>query len=107
MVATEPILHDKDCVTLLMGSDLCECMRPLMEIQQEIESLATEGKNDEISLLLTRVDELSKNGDECIAGLEKKYGTLDVENEKKANEAFKNACPDIAAMLEEAAEEGE
>lgn len=88
-----------------MAQDLCQCMSPLMEMQQKIAKLSAEGKTDEIQELLTTVEKLSEDGDKCVAELEEKYGVIEDENEQKANAAFQKACPEIAQMLNNAAEE--
>lgn len=85
-----------------MAQELCICMTPLMDIQQKITALSAEGKTDEIQDLLSNIEKISENGDECVAMLEAKYGVVENENEAKANAAFQKACPKIASMLEDA-----
>jgi hypothetical protein len=82
-----------------MAEELCTCMKPLADLQKEVEALAKEGKTDEIPLLFSKMEKMSAQGDECVQNLEEKYGVVTGPEEEEANAAFKKACPEIAAML--------
>jgi hypothetical protein len=79
-------------------------MTPLMDVQQKIAVLSAEGKTDEIQALLADVEKMSAVGDKCVEQLEAKYGSIEGEDEKKANAAFQKSCPKVVAMLSEAVE---
>ena len=86
-----------------IAQDLCDCMQPMMEIQNQIMALSDAGKTDEIRVLLDsgKLQEATDKGDECVSGMEVKYGALREDEEKRANAAFRKACPEIAKMLSE------
>ena len=86
-----------------MAKDLCNCMRPLAEINQEIKKRIAEGQTNEIADLLTKVEQLSIEGESCAGALEDKYGEIKGEAETEATAALKRHCPDIAEMLEQSA----
>ena len=90
-----------------MAKDLCSCMRPLADVNNQIKSLVTEGKTAEVSALFAKVEAIAKDGEACANSLELKYGVVEGESEKKTSAAMKKHCPDIAAMLEQSEASGQ
>ena len=84
-----------------MAKDLCSCMRPLADVNNQIKNLVAEGKTQEVSALFAQVETIAKEGEECASSLELKYGVVEGESEKKTSAALKKHCPDISAMLEQ------
>ncbi len=84
-----------------MAKDLCSCMRPLANVNNQIKTLVAAGKTEEVSNLFAKVEEIAKEGEACANSLELKYGVVAGESEEKASAALKKHCPDIAAMLEQ------
>lgn len=88
-----------------MAEGFCTCMRPMFEFQQKVFQLAEEGKEDEIEAFREQAMQVQQDGENCIAALEAKYGVVEgAENEAKATEALKKACPDIMDLMGAAAE---
>ncbi|MEZ4952252.1 MAG: hypothetical protein R2825_01590 [Saprospiraceae bacterium] len=88
-----------------MAEGFCACMRPMFEFQQKVFQLAEEGKEDEIEAFREQAMQVQQDGESCIAALEAKYGVVEgAENEAKATEALKKACPDIMDLMGAAAE---
>ena len=83
-----------------MAIDLCNCMRPLADMNEQIKSLIQEGKTQEVADLFSKVEQIAAEGEACATSLEEKYGVVAGESEQKATAALKKNCPDIAAMLE-------
>jgi len=90
-----------------MGKDLCGCMRPLADINEEIKNLVAEGKTTEVANLFSKVEQIATEGEDCAKSLELKYGTVEGESETKTSAALKKHCPDIAAMLEQTEKSGQ
>ncbi|MFK7984201.1 MAG: hypothetical protein AB8G86_29780 [Saprospiraceae bacterium] len=90
-----------------MAKDLCSCMRPLADVNNQIKNLVAEGKTQEVSALFTKVEAIAKEGEDCANSLELKYGVVEGESEKKTSAAIKKHCPDIAAMLEQSEAAGQ
>ena len=84
-----------------MAKDLCGCMRPLADVNNQIKSLVAEGKTEEVAALFAEVETIAKEGETCATDLEIKYGVIEEKDEIKASVALKKHCPDIAAMLEQ------
>lgn len=84
-----------------MAIDLCNCMRPLADMNQQIKSLVREGKTQEVADLFAEVERIAAEGETCATSLEEKYGVVEGASEEKATAALKKNCPDIAAMLEQ------
>ncbi len=84
-----------------MAIDLCQCMRPLADMNKEIKRLVEEGKTSEVAALFSEVEKLATEGENCANALEDKYGIVDKKSEDKASAALKKHCPDIAEMLEQ------
>lgn len=90
-----------------MAKDLCSCMRPLADINEQIKNLVAEGKTAEVATLFTKVEEIAKEGETCATSLEEKYGVVEGESETKTSAALKKHCPDIAALLEQSEASGQ
>ena len=91
-----------------MAEGFCNCMRPMFAFQQKVFKLAEEGKEDEIESFRDEAMKVQQDGESCIAALEAKYGVVEgVENETKATEALKKACPDIMDLMGMVADEVE
>lgn len=90
-----------------MAKDLCGCMRPLADINEQIKNLVAEGKTTEVATLFTKVEEIAKEGEACATSLEEKYGVVEGESETKTSAALKKYCPDIATLLEQSEESGQ
>jgi len=84
-----------------MAKDLCACMRPLADVNEQIKSLVAAGKTQEVAALFAKVEEVAKEGEACASALELKYGVVEGESEKKTSAALKKHCHDIATMLEQ------
>ncbi|MDF1868277.1 MAG: hypothetical protein P1U70_25875 [Saprospiraceae bacterium] len=79
-----------------MADGLCKCMKPLVDLQNKVNSL----EPDEIRAMVDEIDKITQAGDKCIEELEAKYGRVEgKEAEEKADETFKEACPYIAGMI--------
>ena len=88
-----------------LAEDLCNCLRPMFELQDELMQKMTEGKEEEIMAMTERAMQVQADGEACVAELEKKHGVIEgEEKEAKATEALRKACPDIVAMMEGAME---
>jgi hypothetical protein len=86
------------------AEDLCVCMKPMAEFQNEIMALIEDGKEDEIMMLLEKGQQLDQDGQACIAALEAKHGVIEGEEaEGKAMEALRKVCPDVVKLMEESA----
>lgn len=86
------------------AEDLCVCMQPMADFQNEIMKLIEEGREDEIMMLLEKGQQIDQDGQTCIAALEKKHGVIEGEEEEaKAMEALRKVCPDIVKLMEESA----
>ena len=90
-----------------MAKDLCACMRPLADVNNQIKDLVAAGKTEEVTALFAKVETIAKEGEECASSLELKYGVVEGESEKKTSVALKKHCADIAVMLEQGAEAGQ
>ena len=90
-----------------MAKDLCACMRPLADVNNQIKDLVAAGKTQEVTALFDKVETIAKEGEECASALELKYGVVEGESEKKTSAALKKHCADIAAMLEQSEAEGQ
>ncbi len=86
------------------ADDLCKCMRPMADFQKELTALFESGNQDSVMAMMSKGQKIDEDGQACIAALEKKHGVIEgEEEEKKAMDALGKVCPDIVAMMEEAA----
>ncbi|MCB0518528.1 MAG: hypothetical protein H6577_10125 [Lewinellaceae bacterium] len=87
-----------------MAKDLCSCMKPMMELQNEMMQVLGSGNQDGMAALMEKAQQINTEGEACVAELEKKHGTINgAEEEAKAMEALRKACPDIVAAMEQTA----
>ena len=90
-----------------MAKDLCNCMRPLADVNDKIQGLVKEGKTNDVAKIFAEVEKIASEGEACAKSLEEKYGTVEGESEAKATAALKKNCPDIARMLEQSEASGQ
>jgi hypothetical protein len=87
-----------------LAKDLCTCMRPMAELQQKFMKLAEEGNQEGAMALMSEAMAADSIGQACLQNLEKTHGIVEGEDEEaKAMEALKKACPDVVAIMEQSA----
>lgn len=85
------------------ADDLCVCMKPMADFQKQITAMFETGQQDSVMAMMAQGQKIDKDGQACIAALEKKHGVIEGEEaENKAMDALRKVCPDIVAMMEEA-----
>lgn len=82
-----------------MANGLCECLRPLADMQGTVEALLAKQDTTALNAMLPELQEISSRTEACVQALEAKYGVVTGEDEAKADAAFSKVCPDIARML--------
>ena len=82
-----------------LSVDFCACMKPLVDINIQIQTLMEAGETKKMQALFTQVEKLSAESEACIGKLENAYGKLTAEQEKKTEAAMVKKCPKVAEML--------
>ena len=84
-----------------IANDLCKCMQPLADINDEI--VAATEKNDSVAMqrLILEIESVAAKSEQCAQKLDIKYGVVPTKEEPKAEVAFKKACPEIAKIMEQ------
>lgn len=83
-----------------MAKELCNCMSPLVEMNEKIQSLTEAGDTEAVGNLFAKMEGEFKKGEQCAMGLEEKYGAMnEPEQEAKAKAAIRKACPKVASMI--------
>ncbi len=82
-----------------LAKELCNCVKPLVDLQKRVLELSEKRDTTAIKALLIEADQIGAAGDQCVDGLEEKYGVVSREDEK-ALAAFKAACPEYAAIVD-------
>lgn len=84
-----------------MAEDLCVCLRPMFDFQNELIQLLGEGDEEKIMAMSDRATKIQIEGEACVGAIEAKYGIIEgPEKEALATEALRKACPDIVDMME-------
>lgn len=84
-----------------MAKDLCTCLKPMFDFQQDLLNMVIEGKDEEVMGMRDRAMQIEAEGETCVRALEAKYGIIEgEEHEAKATEALRKACPEIVALME-------
>ena len=79
-----------------MATELCDCLKPLVELQAKVNSRSEE----EIKAMVSEIEKISNESTECVNKLENKYGQIrGKDNEEKAKEAMVKVCPHIAGVI--------
>lgn len=81
-----------------MAQELCNCMQPLKDLRDKIQTLSTEGKTQEINDASKEFQQLIGTANTCAEELDKKYAVAE-EEKGKAMAAFKKSCPEVAGMM--------
>lgn len=86
------------------AEDLCTCMTPMADFQKQLMAMFENGQQDSVMAMMAKGQKIDEDGQACIAALEKKHGKIEGEEaENKAMDALRKVCPDIVALMEEAA----
>ena len=59
------------------AEDLCTCMKPMADFQNEISKMFDEGKQDQVMAMMAKGQQIDSIGQTCIAALEKKHGVIE------------------------------
>ena len=83
-----------------MAKELCDCMNPLVEMNEEIQALTQAGDTEAVGAMFAELEGKFAEGEKCATGLQGKYGDMDTpEEEAKAKAAIRKACPKVADMM--------
>jgi hypothetical protein len=89
----------------IFAEDLCKCMKPMADFQNQITDMLAAGGEDSLMTKLQEAQKIEMDGQTCIAGLEAKHGKIEGEEaEGKAMEALRKVCPDVVALMEQVEE---
>ncbi|RMF31625.1 MAG: hypothetical protein D6765_01535 [Bacteroidetes bacterium] len=90
-----------------LADGLCACLEPMAEFQKTLEDALKAPENEEeFQSMMTEMESIMAEGQNCIKALEEKYGVVEGEEDfAKAEAAFREACPEIAAFLSQGQEE--
>lgn len=80
-----------------IAGELCDCLRPMIEMYNELEVATDPDETERTMQELTRLAEESQS---CANGLTEKYGDL-APRQQEVDEAMARACPDIVQRLNE------
>ena len=85
-----------------MAKELCDCMNPLVEMNETIQKLTQAGDTDAVGDMFSKMEAKFTEGEQCALGLQKKYGDMNTpEQEAKAKAAIRKACPKVADMMDQ------
>jgi len=85
-----------------MAKELCDCMNPLVEMNEEIQELTKAGDTEAVGEMFAELEAKFAEGEQCALSLEEKYGDMNTpEQDAKAKAAIKKACPKVAAMMDQ------
>lgn len=81
----------------VIAEELCDCLRPMIEMYNELENAP------DPETMETAMDELTRLADEsqdCADNMTEKYGDL-ANRQQEVDEAMARACPDVVDRLNE------
>lgn len=84
------------------ATELCNCMKPLIDLNKRVEELVSQGKTDDVAAIFAEVESLAEETEACALKVEEKYGKIEGEVEKKMEAALKKTCPEISETLDKA-----
>lgn len=85
-----------------MAKELCDCMNPLVEMNEEIQKLTQAGDTEAVGAMFSELEGKFAEGERCATGLETKYGSMNTpEEEAKAKAAIRKTCPKVADMMDQ------
>lgn len=85
-----------------MAKELCDCMNPLVEMNEEIQALTKAGDTEAVGAMFAELEGKFAEGEKCATDLETKYGAMNTpEQEAKAKAAIRKACPKVADMMDQ------
>lgn len=86
-----------------MAKELCNCMTPLVEMNDDIQELTAAGDTEAVGQMFQKLEAKFAEGERCAVNLENKYGKMnEPEQEAKAQAALEKHCPRVAEMMNQA-----
>ena len=85
-----------------MAKELCDCMNPLVEMNEEIQKLTAAGDTEAVGKMFSELEAKFTEGEQCALKLQTKYGEMNTpEQEAKAKAALRKICPKVADMMDQ------
>ena len=78
-----------------IASDICTCFRPLVEMNEKVQTLIKSGKGNEAEKLLDEIGMLQQKGLECSSSLMEKFGADTQVDTKEISSVMSTTCPKI------------
>lgn len=83
-----------------IAGELCACLRPIVQVYQETQTLSAEDSAEAIQAAMEKMDRAAAESDACADGMDERYG--DLEGRQEAIEAaMQRVCPDIVQVMDE------
>jgi acyl carrier protein phosphodiesterase len=83
-----------------IAQELCACMKPLMAVYEQANSLSEDDDLDAITNAMTKMEKTATESEQCADALDAKYGKLD-DREDEIQAAMQRACPEILQKMNE------
>lgn len=86
---------DKNRVVKQAANDFCQCLYPLADMNQQLETLNKENNTDSIAVLIPVARTLLEEADACMKSKEEQYGDAarNIAFKKGAIDILENNCP--------------
>ncbi len=93
---------EQDKTSMNVGDDICTCFKPLVDVNDEIQTMIKNGDNSQAENLISKVEQLNTEGQSCAANMVKKYGADTQLDTDKISAHMKEKCPKILKIVGEA-----
>ncbi len=83
-----------------IAKELCDCLRPIVEVYNDTQGLSAEDSAEDIQAAMEKMDQAAAESDACADRMDEKYGDLE-EKQEAVEAAMQRVCPDIVAVMNE------
>ena len=82
-----------------MARELCACMQPMIDKNQEVMRVVREGQPADAERLMKEIETTGDAAEACATGVEARYARIDSLDDVRMTAAFEQHCPQMREMI--------
>lgn len=84
----------------LIAGELCECLRPIVEVYESTKSISEENNPEDIQTATQKMELAAEESNACVDRLTEKYGNME-NQDTEVEAAMQRVCPNVVKTMKE------